>query len=186
MIRIESPSDLPGQQRIAPRREPVRKVLAVVAGVLWPPLILTLPFWPPSNWIPGLEMDWRLMVLVIGVLSAPVGLWLVERERRRTGRPGTRLGVVWRFMFYGGLLAAALGAIAALGLSVTQWISAASLGEAAGGTETTLLIYGVGGMPVAVLVGVSYALWAGLCVAFIAWQPQPEVKDRLGVMGDSR
>ena len=32
------------------------------------------------------------------------------------------------------------------------------------------------------MVGVSYALWAGLCAAFIAFMPQPEVRDRLGVM----
>ena len=36
----------------------------------------------------------------------------------------------------------------------------------------------------AVLVGVSYALWAGLCAAFIAFRPQPEVRDRLGLMGE--
>jgi len=183
MMKFEKPSDLPGQQRIAPRREPGRMALAAVAGALWPPLILTFLFWPPSNWLPGLEMDWRLAVLLLGLICTPIGAWLLDRERRRTGRPSTRLGVVWRFMFYGGLLAAALGAIVALGLSVTQWLSAASPGEAAGGTETTLLIFGVGGMPVAVLVGVSYALWAGLCAAFIGWQPQPEVRDRLGVMG---
>jgi hypothetical protein len=185
MMRFESPSDLPGQERIAPRRDPARTALAVAAGAMWPPLILTFPFWPPKNWLPGLEMDWRLAVLLLGLISTPAGMWLLDRERRRTGRPATRLGVVWRFMFYGGLLAAALGAVVALGLSVTQWLSAASPGEAAGGTETTLLIFGVGGMPVAVLVGVSYALWAGLCAAFIAWRPQPEVRDRLGVMSRS-
>ena len=47
-----------------------------------------------------------------------------------------------------------------------------------------MLIYGVGGLSVAVLVGISYALWAGLCAAFIAFRPQPEVRDRLGLMGD--
>ena len=56
--------------------------------------------------------------------------------------------------------------------------------EAVGGSETSLLIYGVGGLSVAVLVGVSYALWAGLCAAFIAFRPQPEVRDRLGLMAD--
>jgi hypothetical protein len=87
-------------------------------------------------------------------------------------------------MFYGGLLATAVGAVVALGLLIAQWVSAEGIGQAAGSTASTLLIFGVGGLPIAVLVGVSYALWAGLCAAFVAFMPQPEVRDRLGVMGD--
>ena len=181
---LEKPEDFPGQQRVAWRREPHRIVLAAVAGALWPPLVVTLVIWPASNWLPGLEMDWRLVVLAIGVLAVPGGLWLLARERDRTGRPATRLGVVWRFMFYGGLLAAGLQAMLALTVAVVGWFEAEGVAEAAGATETTLLIFGVGGLPVAVLLGVSYALWAGLCIAFIAFLPQPEVRDRLGVMGD--
>lgn len=182
--RLETPEDLPGQQRVVWRREPQRLVLAAVVGALWPPMVLTLLVWPPKNWLPGLEMDWRLTVLLVGVVGVPVGLWLLARERERSGRPSTRLGVVWRFMFYGGLLAVALGALLALVHAVQQWLSAASLGEGLGGSETSLLIYGVGGLPFAVLIGVAYALWAGLCVAFIAFSPQPEVRNRLGVMRD--
>ena len=182
--RLDTPSDLPGQTRVTWRREPHRIVLAALLGALWPPLVLTLAIWRPSNWVPGLEVDWRLIVLFIGLLAAPAGLWLLDRERRRTGRPSTRLGVIWRFMFYGGLLAAALGALFAILQSVLQWLHAANVGEAVGGSETSLLIYGVGGLSVAVLVGVSYALWAGLCAAFIAFRPQPEVRDRLGLMGE--
>jgi hypothetical protein len=184
MRRFETAEDFPGQQRVAWRREPHRIVLAAIAGALWPPLVLTLPLWPPRNWIPGLELDWRLLVLFIGFLAVPGGLWLLNKERRRNGRPATRLGVIWRFMFYGGLLAAALGALFALVQAVLQWFSAANVGEAVGGSETSLLIYGVGGLAVAVLVGVSYALWAGLCAAFIAFRLQPEVRDRLGVMSE--
>ncbi|SFS31806.1 phthalate transporter [Brevundimonas viscosa] len=182
--RLETPEDFPGQQRVVWRREPQRLVLAAIAGALWPPMVLTLLIWPPKNWLPGLEMDWRLTVLIVGAVGTPVGLWLLARERERNGRPSTRLGVVWRFMFYGGLLAAALGAMLALVHAVQQWLSAASLGEGLGGSETSLLIYGVGGLPFAVLIGVAYALWAGLCVAFIAFAPQPEVRNRLGVMRD--
>ena len=168
MISIpERPEDFPGQQRVAWRREPHRIVLAAILGALWPPLIVTLPLWPPKNWVPGLEIDWRLLVLFIGLLAVPGGLWLLDRERRRSG-----------------LLAAALGAVFAVVQSVLQWFSAASVGEAVGGSETSLLIYGVGGLSIAVLVGVSYALWAGLCAAFIAFRLQPQVRDRLGVMGD--
>ena len=185
MISIpERPEDFPGQQRVAWRREPHRIVLAAILGALWPPLIATLPLWPPKNWVPGLEIDWRLLVLFIGLLAVPGGLWLLDRERRRSGRPATRLGVIWRFMFYGGLLAACLGAVFAVVQSVLQWLHASNVGEAVGGSETSLLIYGVGGLSIAVLVGVSYALWAGLCAAFIAFRLQPQVRDRLGVMGD--
>ena len=66
---------------------------------------------------------------------------------------------------------------------VLGWFEAGGFIQGIGATETTLLIYGVGGLPVAILVGVSYALWAGLCAAFIAFQPAPpEVRDRLGLI----
>ena len=185
MIPIpEKPEDFPGQQRVAWRREPHRIALAALAGAFWPPIPITLMIWPPNNWLPSLEIDLRLVALVIGLLAVPGGLWLLARERDRTGRPSTRLGVVWRFMFYGGLLAAGLQALFALALCVLGWFEAGGIAQAAGATETTLLIYGVGLLPVAVMVGVSYALWAGLCAAFIAFMPQPEVRDRLGVLGE--
>jgi len=185
MIPIpEKPEDFPGQQRVAWRREPYRIALAALAGAFWPPIPITLMIWPPNNWLPSLEIDLRLVALVIGLLAVPGGLWLLARERERTGRPSTRLGVVWRFMFYGGLLAAGLQALFALALCILGWFEAGGIAQAAGATETTLLIYGVGLLPVAVMVGVSYALWAGLCVAFIAFMPQPRVRDRLGVLGE--
>lgn len=181
---LEKPEDFPGQQRVSWRPDPQRIVLAALAGALWPPLVVTLFIWPPQNWLPSLEMDWRLLVMLIGLIAVPGGLRLLARERDRNGRPATRLGVVWRFMFYGGLLAAGLQAMLALIVSVVGWFEAGGIAQAAGATETTLLIYGVGGLPIAVLLGVSYALWAGLCAAFIAFMPQPEVRDRLGVMRD--
>jgi len=180
--RLDRPEDFPGQQRVAWRREPWRIVLAAVAGGLWPPLILTLPIWPPTNWMPALDMDWRLLVLAVGLLAVPAGLWAVSRERDRSGRPATRLGVIWRFMLYGGLLSGALQTILAVFTAVSGGLSADGAGQAAGFAETALLIFGVGFLPVAIVVGVSYALWAGLCVAFIAFQPRRVVRDRLGVM----
>lgn len=158
--------------------------LAVAAGVLWPPFILTFLVWPPQNWLPGQAFDLRLLALFIGLIGVPLGLWLIDRERGRTGRPGTRLGIVWRFMLYGGLLAAGLQVLLAVTMMVLGWFGSTNPMEAVGSTETVLLIYGVGGLPVAILVGVSYALWAGLCAAYIAFMPAPEaVRDRLGLMG---
>ncbi|MBA3048690.1 phthalate transporter [Brevundimonas sp.] len=183
MIPIpEKAEDFPGQERVVWRREPHRLALAALAGAFWPPIPITLLIWPPNNWLPSLEIDLRLVTLVIGLFAVPGGLWLLARERDRTGRPSTRLGVVWRFMFYGGLLAAGLQALFALALCILGWFEAGGIAQAAGATETTLLIYGVGLLPVAVMVGVSYALWAGLCAAFIAFRTQPEVRDRLGVL----
>ena len=184
-LSFDKPEDIPGQSRVAWRRTPGAKLIAGIAAVAWPPLILTLPLLPPSNWLPGREMDWRLIVLIIGAIASPLGLWLLERERERTGRPGSRLGIVWRYMLYGGLLAAALEVLFALVSMTWGWIQSGSFLEALGYTETILLIYGVGGLPVAILLGVSYALWAGLCVAFLAFEPQPEVKDRLGLLNEN-
>lgn len=184
---FEKPEDLPGQTRVMWRRTPGSRVLASLAAVCWPPLIITFFVWPPSgpHWIPGREMDWRLLVLFIGLIAAPTGLWLLGRERDRTGRPASRLGVIWRFMLYGGLLGAALAVLFALIQILIGAISSGNLMQALGSTETILLIYGVGGLPVSILVGVSYALWAGLCAAFLAFQPAPEkVRDRLGLMRD--
>ena len=87
-------------------------------------------------------------------------------------------------MLYGGLLAAAAQTALALAMMVYGWIQSGDIGQGVGATETTLLIYGVAGLPVAILVGVSYALWAGLCAAFIGFVRAPEpVRDRLGVLG---
>ncbi|MDP3404056.1 MAG: phthalate transporter [Brevundimonas sp.] len=187
MARFDSAADLPGQSPVIWRRARGAVLLAVLAGVAWPPLIVTLLVWPPENWLPGPETDWRLTVLLVGILAVPAGLFALQRERDRRGRPGTRLGIVWRFMLYGGLLAAAAQTALALLIALLGMIEAGDFIQGLGAMETTLLIYGVGGLPVAILVGVSYALWAGLCAAYIAFAPAPaRVRDRLGVLGDRR
>ena len=182
MKPIESYGDLPGQTTIHARAGTLPLVLASLAGAAWPPLILTLPLWPPQALEPGRDLDWRLTVLALGLIAAPLILWRIRGERARDGRPSTRLGVVWRFMLFGGLGAAVLQVILALGMSILGWFEAGGVMAALGATETTLLIFGVGGLPIAMVVGVSYALWAGLCAAFIAFRPQPEVRDRLGLI----
>lgn len=188
-VELTRPETWAGERRVAWRREPHRIVLAGLLAVLWPPLVLTPALWRPQkdNWLPGPEMDWRLVVLIIGLIAVPVGMRLVKREQGRVGRPSTRFGVIWRFALYGGLLAAAIQAVWAVSMSVMGWFEAGGVAKAAGATETTLLIYGVGGLPIATMIGVSYALWAGAWVAFVAFSPQPEVRDRLGVLrGEDR
>lgn len=178
-------ADLPGQKRIRWRDStPLFAFLACLAGAAWPPLVLTLPVWPPANWSPSAETDWRLIVLAFGLVATPVGLWLVARERDRTGRPQSRLGIVWRFLLFGGVMAAAIQIVMTLFTVAVGWFEAGGLAQAAGASETTILIYGVAGLPIAVLVGVSYALWAGICCAFVAFETAPPpVRNRMGVMG---
>ena len=179
--------DLPGQAQIKWRGTPgLWALLACLAGVAWPPLVLTLIFLPPANVSLGFDMDWRLLTLIAGAVTVPAGVYLLVRERERSGSPSTRLGVIWRFLLYGGLLAAALQIIAALIMAVGNWSEAGALAQSLGAAETTLLIYGVGLLPAAMMIGVSYALWAGLCVAFIAFTPKPPpVRPRVGLLGEA-
>lgn len=187
MRRINSLEDLPGREGVVWRGSPAALVIAGVAGALWPPLWATLPLWPPLNWRPGLEMDWRLTMLLIGLIAVPAGLALLRRELERTGRPSTRLGVIWRFILYGGLLAAGLQLLIALIQLILGAIESGSVMQGLGAVETLLLIYGVGGLPVAILVGVSHGLWAGVIAAFVAFKAKPApVRNRMGVMDQAR
>ena len=40
--KLERPEDFPGQQRVVWKREPQHTALAALAGVFWPPLVITL------------------------------------------------------------------------------------------------------------------------------------------------
>lgn len=174
----------PGQKPVTWRENRmVWTPLAILAAAAWPPVVLTLPFLPPHNWMVGLDMDWRLVVFVLALIAVPAGVWAVAKERDATGRPATRLGIVWRFLLYGGLATAALEILLVLGLVILNGAQAGSIGQSLGAAETTLLIYGVAGLPVAMVIGVSYALWAGVCVAVIAFKTRPPaVRSRLGIM----
>ena len=175
---------LPGLKRVAPRRGAGALVPAALAAAAWPPVILTLFIWPPENWWSGVDTDWRLVMLAVGLIAAPVGLWLLVSGHERTGRPSTRLGVVCRFTVFGGLLAAAMQTLMALIMATLAGAASQTPAQGLGAVETALLIFGVGGLPVAVMVGVSYALWGGLCVAYLGFVPAPVVKNRMGVLSE--
>ena len=68
---------LPGLKRVAPRRGAGALVPAALAAAAWPPVILTLFIWPPENWWSGVDTDWRLVMLAVGLIAAPAGLWLL-------------------------------------------------------------------------------------------------------------
>lgn len=175
---------VPGLKRVAPRRGAGALIPAALAAAAWPPAILTLFIWPPENWWSGVDTDWRLVMLAVGLIAAPVGLKLLTDSHARTGRPSTRLGVVCRFTVFGGLLAAAMQTVMAVVMATLAGLASQSLIQGLGAIETALLIFGVGGLPLAVMVGVSYALWGGLCVAFLGFVPAPPVKNRMGVLSE--
>jgi hypothetical protein len=67
-------------------------------------------------------------------------------------------------------------------IGVESLLTSAPLQQKLGGLETIVLIYGVAGLPFAMLVGISHALWAGLFVALIAFRKRPErLSTRYGV-----
>ena len=141
-LQFDGPGDLPGRKPVVWRAGRGPLIGAAAAAIAWPPL-LTMLFWPPENWMPGLETDWRLLLLLLGLVAVPIGLKVLKAERARTGRPNSRLGIVWRFMFYGGLLAVALAALFAMIQVVGQWLSAANLGEATGNAARRARGYGL-------------------------------------------
>ena len=79
MSRLDRIEDLPGLKRVAPQRSTQRTVLASLAAAAWPPLIITLIKWPPENWASGVDTDWRLVLLVLGLIAA-LGAWRTARD----------------------------------------------------------------------------------------------------------
>lgn len=165
---------VPGSSPIRWRESPyLWAPVSWLAALAWPPLILTLFLFPLQDWRVALDIDWRLAGLAVAALGVPMALELVRRERERTGRPNSRLSVIWRFTLYGAVLAVALQLIAVAVLLVYGWTRASGLAQGLGVAETTFLIYGVGLLPLTALIGAAYAAWAGLMAAMIAFVPAP-------------
>ncbi|WP_296814453.1 phthalate transporter [Brevundimonas sp.] len=165
---------IPGSAPVRWRESPyLWAPVSWLAGLAWPPLLLTLVLFPPQGWWIGLDMDWRFASLIGAALASPVALELIRRERETTGRPSSRLGVIWRFTAYGAILAVVLQLAATLVLLAYGWSRASGLAQGVGVAETTFLIYGVGLLPLTAAVGAAYAAWAGLMAAMIAFVPTP-------------
>jgi len=174
--------NLPGRNPLVRHRSPLVLAGAAAAAICWPPLVLTLLIWPPLNWVPDTDTDFRLILLVVALFAVPIAMWRLQARSEQRTEPLTRQGIICRFAYGGGLVGAVGQTALAVISVVTGWIESQSLMQAAGSTETNLLIYGVLGLPVTILVGVSHALWAGFCVALIAYRSSPEVSDRLGLI----
>lgn len=171
----ESRNRLPGTAPIQWRESPWIWVPAAwLAAVCWPPVLITLIFFPPQAFTFGLDMDWRLLGLVCAAVGTAAGLWLLRLEWVRSHRPATRLGVLWRFTLFGAVFAVALQILLVVALIVGGWLRVSGPAQGLGVAETTFFIYGVGLLPVTALVGAAFAGWAGLMVGLIAFATRPE------------
>ena len=167
---------LPGQERVVPRRSVQAQILATIIAAAWPPILLTFPIWPPHHLWAGLDTDWRLVLLAVGLISAPIGIARLAGAKRPNNAPWTRRAVIARYVIYGGILAASLQFLMTLALSVIAGLAGESFVQGLGAIEAVVLVYGVIGIPLALMVGVSYALWGGVCVAYIGYRKA----DKLG------
>ena len=168
------PSDLldrlPGRERVVPRRTVQSTLLATLAAAAWPPILLTFPIWPPHHIWAGLDTDWRIVLLVVGLIAAPVGISRLAKAKRPNNAPWTRRAVIARYVIYGGILAGCLQLLMTIAQSILAALAGESFIQALGGIEAVVLVYGVLGIPLALMVGVSYALWGGVCVALLAYK----------------
>lgn len=145
--------------------------VAWILAVAWPPVSATLLLFPAATG--GALGDWRVKAMVAAALGVGAGLWLIARERRTSGTPYTRVGVVMRFFVLGAVFTAALIVSAAFLLALASAPFADGFGAFFGALKTTLFLFGVAGAPVGLLIGLSYALWAGLVVAAVAFSAKP-------------
>ena len=146
--------------------------LGWVLAVLWPPLPLTLIFWPSDKTGLMTIEDPRAIALVLGAISVTVTLVMINRERKRDGTPRTRLGVLMRFIAYGFVFTVVAVAVFAIGLSLMQAFSYGDLFRRMGEAKATLLM-AVAIMPLILLAGVSYMVWSGVVASLIAFGPRP-------------
>lgn len=163
----------PGGEKVVRRATVQSRIIATLLAAAWPPILVTFPLWPPYNLFAGLDTDWRIILLVVGLVAAPIGLARLAKAKRPNNVPWTRRAVVGRYVIYGGILAASLQVLMTIALSVVAGISGESFVQGLGAIETVVLTYGVIGVPLALMVGVSYALWGGICVAYLAYKKAP-------------
>lgn len=154
-------------------REPVGLYSFVgwLAAVSWPAIVGTLILFPPTREAGGLLHDWRLKALIAAGIAVAAIIHLVRSEREREGGPTSRLGIIARFLLFGFIFSLGALILVVLGFAVVSAFGNEGFLPALGGIESTLFLFGVAGLPFALMVGVSYALWAGLMVSTITFAP---------------
>jgi hypothetical protein len=163
---------------------PLWIALAWVLGVAWLPLPLTLALWPSSD--TGIETirDPRAIAMVAGAISVTLTFYLINRERRRDGGPRTRLGVFLRFLAYGFVFTLLLTALADVGQAIRALFDEGDWFRRLGEAKATLVM-GIVVMPLALVFGISYAVWAGLAACLVAFGPRrPTAKPRHYLMDE--
>jgi hypothetical protein len=147
--------------------------LGWLAAVAWPAVVGTLLVFPPTQEAGGLVHDWRLKALIAAGVAIAAILWLVKGEREREGGPSSRLGILARFLLFGFIFSLAALILVVLGFAVMSAFGNEGFLPALGGIESTLFLFGVAGLPFALMVGSSYARWAGAMVSLICFTPPP-------------
>jgi len=157
-------------------REPVSLFgpLGWIAATAWPPIVFTLVIFAPTKESGGLLNDWRLKALVAGAVAIAAILWIVKGERERDGSPSTRLGILSRFLLFGFIFSLGALILLVLAFSVMTVFGSEGFLPTLGEIESTLFLFGVAGLPPALMVGVSYAVWAGLMVSLVSFTPKVE------------
>ena len=167
-----------GAARVDWREPPALWVtLGWVAAVLWPPLPVTWIIWPATQSSGGQLLDWRVVASVMGGIGVATTFALIQRERQAAGQPRSRFGVFVRFIVWGFLFAVAGALILALLGAV--WTAVFATGDAVRRIAEfkASLTLGMAFMPAALVVGVSYSVWAGLAASIISFTPRaPSVR----------
>ena len=147
--------------------------LAWLAAILYPPVAFaSIVWWRDVVLTGGFVREMGVTILLAGGAGVAVILYIVEKERRRYGVPRTRLGVIMRFV--------ALGFIFAICASVLINIVSALTAVVGGvgdiwrrmGEAKATLVEGILLMPIFLIIGTSYAVWAGFVCSVIAFTPR--------------
>lgn len=167
-----------GTARIDLREPPgLWLTLAWLAAVLWPPLPVTLALWPSQHTAQAVLRDWRFPTLAAGAIGVTLILWLIDKERVREGAPRTRLGVIIRFIGYGFIFSLLAAVAIAILIALFALLGQGDVYQRLGEMKTALII-GLASMPLALIVGVSYALWSGIAASIVAFVPRSPVRLR--------
>jgi hypothetical protein len=121
--------------------------------------------------------DWRYTALAAGAVGVTLILWLIDKERVSEGAPRTRLGVMIRFVAYGFMFSLLAAVTVAIVIALFALLGQGDVYQRLGEMKTALIM-GLAALPLALIVGVSYALWSGFAASIVAFVPRSPVRLR--------